>query len=310
MSDAMNNPYANNPNQNGSARSKKGGAPNSSRKASRNTGHTHQTSNRNPSSRAAIPTIRAIRIKASLRPHATSTVPTPTRIPTRTASSTRATPPVSRTANHTGQRTSQSDADNGTNNWQPISPFKLMEEWLPKKAKNAIRGTYAVLGIAAVILGLALLIWPGATLKVAAIALGAYFVVSGVVRIVTAIVELGLPGGWRVLDILIGLMLSVGGVVMLKNAALSGATLAVLITMVVGLGWMLEGVMALVESWRMPSSAWAVIYALLSIVAGFIVLFSPVSSTTWLILFGGCALVAIGIVAIVRAFTFGKSKRK
>ena len=111
-------------------------------------------------------------------------------------------------------------------------------------------------------------------------------------------------------DILIGLMLSVGGVVMLKNAALSGATLAVLITMVVGLGWMLEGVMALVESWRMPSSAWAVIYALLSIVAGFIVLFSPISSTTWLILFGGCALVAIGIVAIVRAFTFGKSKRK
>lgn len=53
-------------------------------------------------------------------------------------------------------------------------------------------GRYAILGIAAIILGLALLIWPGATLKVAAIALGAYFVVSGVVRIVTAIVELGL----------------------------------------------------------------------------------------------------------------------
>ena len=210
----------------------------------------------------------------------------------------------------TGQPYGQQNSQPGTGNWQPISPFKLAEEWLPKKAKNAIRGTYAILGIAAIILGLALLIWPGATLKVAAIALGAYFVVSGVVRIVTAIVELGLPGGWRVLDILIGLMLSVGGVVMLKNAALSGATLAVLVTMVVGLGWMLEGVMALVESWRMPSSAWAVIYALLSIVAGFIVLFSPISSTTWLILFGGCALVVIGIVAIVRAFTFGKPNRK
>lgn len=212
----------------------------------------------------------------------------------------------------TGQPYGQQNSQPGTgnDNWQPISPFKLAEEWLPKKAKNAIRGTYAILGIAAIILGLALLIWPGATLKVAAIALGAYFVVSGVVRIVTAIVELGLPGGWRVLDILIGLMLAVGGVAMLKNAALSGATLAVLVTMVVGLGWMLEGVMALVESWRMPSSAWAVIYALLSIVAGFIVLFSPISSTTWLILFGGCALVAIGIVAIVRAFTFGKPKRK
>ena len=130
---------------------------------------------------------------------------------------------------------------------------------------------------------MALFIWPGATLKIAAIALGAYFVVSGVVRIVTAIVELGLPGGWRVLDILVGLLLSVGGVVMLKNSALSGATLAVVVTMVVGVGWMMEGVMALVESWHMPSSAWAVIYALISIVAGCVMLFCPLASTGWLI---------------------------
>ena len=191
-----------------------------------------------------------------------------------------------------------------------MSPFKLVEECLPQQAKNAIRGVYGVLGVVALILGLALLIWPGATLKVAAIALGAYFVVSGVIRIVTAVVELGLPGGWRVLDILIGVLLTVGGVIVLKNAALSGATLAVLITMVVGLGWMMEGVMALVESWRMPSSGWAVVYALLSIVAGFIVLFSPVSSTAWLILFGGCALIVLGVVAIVRAFTFGKPRRR
>ena len=165
---------------------------------------------------------------------------------------------------------------------------------------------YGVLGVMAIVLGIALLIWPGVTLKIAAVALGAYFVISGVIRIVTAIVELGLPGGWRVLDILVGLLLTVGGVVMLKNATLSGAMLAVLVTMVVGLGWMMEGVMALVESWRMPSSAWAVIYALISIVAGCIMLFSPLASTGWLILFGGCALVALGIVAIVRAFTFGK----
>ena len=185
-----------------------------------------------------------------------------------------------------------------------------MESWLPQRAKNAIRGVYGVLGVMAIVLGIALLIWPGVTLKIAAVALGAYFVISGVIRIVTAIVELGLPGGWRVLDILVGLLLTVGGVVMLKNATLSGAMLAVLVTMVVGLGWMMEGVMALVESWHMPSSAWAVIYALISIVAGCIMLFSPLASTGWLILFGGCALVALGIVAIVRAFTFGKSGKK
>ena len=79
--------------------------------------------------------------------------------------------------------------------------------------------------------------------------------------------------------------------------------------MVVGLGWMMEGMMALVESWRMPSSAWAVVYALLSIAAGFIVLFTPVSAAAWLILFGGCALVVLGIVAIVRSFTFGRAHK-
>ena len=296
MSDAMNNPYANNPNQNGRNGQQPQGqpeygayAPNQQSQGQQQSGNPNNSSNPYPSEPQTPRYFDGP--NANQNPNQNGFF---------YASYT--------TGQPYGQQNSQPGT--GNDNWQPISPFKLAEEWLPKKAKNAIRGTYAILGIAAVILGLALLIWPGATLKVAAIALGAYFVVSGVVRIVTAIVELGLPGGWRVLDILIGLMLSVGGVVMLKNAALSGATLAVLITMVVGLGWMLEGVMALVESWRMPSSAWAVIYALLSSVAGFIVLFSPISSTTWLILFGGCALVVIGIVAIVRAFTFGKSNRK
>ncbi len=130
-------------------------------------------------------------------------------------------------------------------------PVQALEEWLPKKAKNAIRGTYAVLGIAAVILGLALLIWPGATLKVAAIALGAYFVVSGVVRIVTAIVELGLPGGWRVLDILIGLCCCRRWVSAEERGAFRRHTP---VTHGGRSRRMLEGVMALVESWRMPSS--------------------------------------------------------
>ena len=37
-----------------------------------------------------------------------------------------------------------------------------------------------------------------------------------------------------------------------RSTAVSYTHLAVLVTMVVGLGWMMEGVMALVESWHMP----------------------------------------------------------
>lgn len=194
----------------------------------------------------------------------------------------------------------------GQNGDPYVDPFKLIESMLPQRTKNWVRATYAIIGVAAIVLGLALLIWPGITLQVAAVLLGVYFIVSGVTRVVTAIVELGLPAGWRILDILVGVLLAVGGVVVLKNSALSGQTLAVLVTMTVGLGWMLEGFMALVESWRLPSSGWAVLYAVISIVAGFVVLLSPATSTVWLVIFGGCALVVMGVSAIVRGFKFGR----
>lgn len=76
-----------------------------------------------------------------------------------------------------------------------MDPFRLLEQVLPQQAKNRIRGMYGVIGIASILLGVALLFWPGHTLAVAAIMLGIYLLISGMVRIVTAIVELGLPGG-------------------------------------------------------------------------------------------------------------------
>lgn len=195
-------------------------------------------------------------------------------------------------------------------NGRPVDPFKLIESMLPQHAKNWVRGFYGVIGVAAVVLGAALLFWPGITLKIAAVLLGVYLVVSGLVRVVVAIVELGLPSGWRVLDILVGVLLTIGGLLMLKNAAVSGQALALLATMTVGIGWMLEGFMALIESWRLPSSGWAVLYAIVSIVAGFVILLSPVSSTVWLVVFAGCALVVMGVSALVRAFTFGRLPKR
>ena len=186
-----------------------------------------------------------------------------------------------------------------------MDPFRLLEQVLPQQAKNRIRGMYGVIGIAS-ILGVALLFWPGHTLAVAAIMLGIYLLISGMVRIVTAIVELGLPGGWRVLGVLFGALMLVGGIVVLKNSSMSAAMLTVLCTMAIGVSWLLEGIMTLFECWNVPSSAWAVIYSLLSIVAGFIALFNPFGSTVWLVMFVAIALVVIGIMAVVRAIRFGK----
>ena len=35
----------------------------------------------------------------------------------------------------------------------------------------------------------------------------------------------------------------------------------------------------------------------------------PIASTVWLIIFGGCAMIVMGIFAIIRAFTFGRASK-
>lgn len=188
-------------------------------------------------------------------------------------------------------------------------PFALMEGMLPRQAKNAIRTVYGVVGVVAILVGAALLLWPGSTLSFAAAALGVYFTISGVVRVVTSIVGLGLPNGWRVLNILVGVLFVAGGVVVVRNAVFSGQAMALLIAVVVGIGWLSEGVMALVESWRTSGAGWAIVYAVISIVAGLVVLCSPISSTIWMVVFGGIALLVLGVFALIRAFTFGRNTR-
>ena len=150
-----------------------------------------------------------------------------------------------------GQSNSQADGqpngpwgDQSQPGWQQtnwyvgnFSPFRLIEEWLPEKAKTKIRIIYGVVGVAAIALGAALLLVPNKTLALAALLLGVYFVISGVVRIVSALVEPGLPGGWRVLDVFVGILLTFGGVVVVRNYGMTGQTLALLITLMVGFGW-------------------------------------------------------------------------
>ncbi|KFF31063.1 HdeD family acid-resistance protein [Bifidobacterium bombi] len=192
------------------------------------------------------------------------------------------------------------------NEWFRLNPFKLAEQWLPKQAKRTIRMVYAIVGLAASLFGIALLFWPGKTLKLLVLAMGIYFIISGLVRMVGAIVETGLPGGWRVLDILVGLVLAIGGIVMVKYNGLASAALLLVASMAIGIGWLMEGIMALVETWRLPSSGWAVFYGIVSIIAGLVMLCAPIGSAVWLVIFAGVVMLVVGISAIIRALRFGK----
>ncbi|MBO0897199.1 MULTISPECIES: HdeD family acid-resistance protein [Arthrobacter] len=172
---------------------------------------------------------------------------------------------------------------------------------LTRKVVRGIRTGMVVTGVLSVVLGALVLFWPGATLDVIAVLFGLYFVVAGAVRVVTGLVT-PLLGGLRVLNILIGLLLLIAGVAAIRNPLASLSVLALFI----GIAWIVEGIMSLTEVESGGSRWYAIIYGIVSIIAGVVVLFLPVSSLAALVIFGGVALVVLGIVEVVRAFSFGR----
>jgi len=188
--------------------------------------------------------------------------------------------------------------------------FAIDAKKLTASAINGIRVAFGVGGVVALVLGILLLVWPAKTFTAVAILLGIYFLIAGIVRLALGIFSRGISGGMRTLDILLGLLLIIAGIIALRNSASTAAALLILIVAVIGVGWIIEGVLAIVESRGAASQGWAITLGVLSIIAGIIVLVIPGWSAVWLLLFTGITLVVLGIIGLVRAFTFGREVLK
>ncbi|CEI24201.1 HdeD family acid-resistance protein [Propionibacterium freudenreichii] len=184
--------------------------------------------------------------------------------------------------------------------------FRLNAPDLTRRAITTVRASFALLGVLALGLGIALLAWPGKTITALAVILGAYLLVEGVIRIVMALVTPLIHAGSRLLSMLFGVLFILGGVVMMRNPGLSGETLLVVVAIIIGVAWIMEGVLALLESGSAQSRGWAIAFGIISLLAGIIVLVTPAWSAVMLMVFTGASLVVMGIVSLVRAFTFGR----
>ena len=191
-----------------------------------------------------------------------------------------------------------------------VHELSLDASQMTRSAINSIRAVLGISGAVAVILGVVLLFWPAKTIAVLAVFLGIYFVIAGIMRLGVGIFARGIGGGIRTLNIILGVLLVFAGIVALKNVSTAATVLVIFALAFIGVGWIIEGIMALVESGRAASSGWAIAYGILSIIAGLVVLFLPASSAVFLILFAAIALIVLGIIGIVRAFTFGRDVLK
>lgn len=169
-----------------------------------------------------------------------------------------------------------------------------------------MRWIYAITGVLALVAGIALLFAPAKSLVFLTTVLGFYFVITAAIRLFTAVFEPLLPTGWRVTSIISNLLIILGGVIILRNQAFSTATLTTMVVIVAGFGWIVEGVMSILESELSSSRALAILSGALSIIAGMFVFIYPLWSAKMLVIFSGAALLVFGVTLIVRAIQFGK----
>ena len=98
----------------------------------------------------------------------------------------------------------------------------------------------------------------------------------------------------------------IAGVIVSTNPSDSAMVLGVFLGFYIGVLWVVEGVVTLLQSGDAPSRAWAIFFGALSILAGLALFTSPLWGIQLLFLLTAIALIALGIVQLIRAFTFGR----
>lgn len=187
-----------------------------------------------------------------------------------------------------------------------FAAFSIDSASLSKSTINTVRTALGVSGAAALIIGLLITFWPKGSAVVLTVMLGIYFVIAGIAYLGLGIFSKGISGGARALDIILGALFVIGGVLVLLNPSESAVVLGIFLGVLVGILWIIEGVVALAQSSDAPSRGWAIFFGILGVVAGIVLLFSPLWGAVILFIIAGIALIVLGIMQIVRAFTFGR----
>lgn len=173
-----------------------------------------------------------------------------------------------------------------------------------KTAVNGIRTAFGIGGVIALIVGILILVWPDKTAMVVTAIIAAYAIAAGLVYAGLGVFSKSIGGWARVGHIVLGVLFVIAGIIAFANLTATTLWLALFLGILVGILWIVEGVVALTTLSGSSSRAWTIFFSILSIVAGVILLFSPLWGAVVLWWLLGISLIVLGIIQIVRAFSF------
>jgi uncharacterized membrane protein HdeD (DUF308 family) len=154
-----------------------------------------------------------------------------------------------------------------------------------------------VMGLATLILGLIVAFRPSGSLIVISVLLGILMIFSGVFHIIAALDGPEHHRTWRAIA---GVVFIVGGVVLMRHLEFSLA----LIGLIVGFSWIIQGVSSLVggATGRAGMGGWSIFFGIVSLIAGIVVVSTPLTSIVFLTTFLGIWFAVIGVFEMVDAW--------
>jgi uncharacterized membrane protein HdeD (DUF308 family) len=162
-----------------------------------------------------------------------------------------------------------------------------------------------IIGVVTLILGLIVSFHPGGSLNVVAVLLGILAIVSGIFHLVRIF---GRGEAHRVWSGIVGLAFIVVGVLLIRHLHV---TLA-LIGLYVGLVWIVQGVTALIAAFAgggREGRGWWIFFGAISVIAGIVVVSTPVDSLTVLTVLIGIWFIIMGIIEIIGGLMIRRAAR-
>ncbi|MEV4908896.1 HdeD family acid-resistance protein [Streptomyces albidoflavus] len=162
-------------------------------------------------------------------------------------------------------------------------------------------------GVAALGLGVVVLVWPGVSLLVAGVVFGVYLLVSGITQLVSVF------GTHRSVSLRVMGFVSGALTLLLGLFCLRGATQSILLLALwIGIGWLFRGVThlaAAVSDPGMPARGWQILTGIISVLGGVVLIVSPFASLTLLTVVAGIWLLVLGATEIAAALAVRRERR-
>ncbi|WP_367132002.1 HdeD family acid-resistance protein [Saccharothrix sp. HUAS TT1] len=164
------------------------------------------------------------------------------------------------------------------------------------------KALWITFGVITVVIGLAVMLWPGLTVLAAAVLFGVQLLVTGVFWLVGSF-SADSMGHRRWLSAVAGLLALVAGILCLREPFQTVAVLALLL----GATWVVGGVAEVFHGFG--NSGWAVFSGVVTTIGGIVVLVWPVASVIALAWLLAVVLVVFGALAIAGAIGAGHSPK-